>query len=73
VLQHVYRPLERRRLVLQPNLDQLERGHDKALGPARRAASEDRDGLGGLALAVVGDEAGPVAVGADWWSVWGCG
>ena len=65
MLQHIDRPLECSRLVLQPDLDQLKGRHDKALGSARCAAGEDGDGLCGLALAIVGDQAGPVAVCTD--------
>jgi hypothetical protein len=58
---HVQRPLEGRFLVLEPDLDQLERRDHEGLGCACHGASEGGEGEGVLLLAVVGEYRAPVS------------
>lgn len=58
---HVQRSLEGRLLVLQPDLNQLERRDHEGLGSARQGAREGCEGEGVLLLAVVGEYGSPVS------------
>lgn len=66
VLDHVQRTLERRLLVLQLDLDQLERRDNDGFGSTSETTSCDREGLGVFLLTVVGEEGAPPSVSCDW-------
>lgn len=58
---HVQRPLEGRFLVLEPDLDQLERRDHEGLGSAGHGAREGGEGEGVPLLAVVCEYGAPVS------------
>jgi hypothetical protein len=65
VLDHICRTFKGRRLVLQPDLDQLERSDDKRLGRSRQETRHDRYALRRLFLPVVGQYASPESISSN--------
>ena len=65
-LDDIQRSLESRLLVLQPNLDQLERRHHDGFGRTRKTTRCNGEELGVLLLTVVGEKGAPPSVSSDW-------